>query len=57
MAEPSRAGWGDTPRDRRFCAYCGEKLTLREPNGLWFDSMRGLVFHGAHWRPWLEAHR
>jgi hypothetical protein len=47
VAEPSRAGWHDTPPDKRFCAHCGEKLSLRLPGGLWFDEMHGLVYHHA----------
>jgi hypothetical protein len=55
MAAPSRSGWHGLAPEKRVCAGCGKKLTLLEPGGLWFDGMRGLVFHGGCWLPWVKA--
>ena len=45
MAEPSRAGWHDWPPEKRFCAHCGDKLTLTTQGGLWLSESTEEVFH------------
>lgn len=37
--------WAGFPRERRVCAGCGEKLTLKD--SLWLDSMCGEAWHHA----------
>lgn len=57
MPEPSRAGWFGLPPERRFCAFCGEKVVLQQPGGLWHSDWHGLVFHARHWAPWFDTRR
>ena len=47
MADKSNSGWQGMPPEKRLCAGCGERLTLKTAGGLWFDEMRGVVFHHA----------
>ena len=50
LAKGSQTGWFGLPPDKRFCAGCGRKVSLKEPGGLWHDDWilgrdGGLVWH------------
>lgn len=36
MAQASDSGWGMTPKEKRVCPGCGERLTLKSAP-LWVD--------------------
>lgn len=45
----SLSGWHGVSKESRFCAYCGQTLTLKTKGGLWMDGLRGEVYHCACW--------
>jgi hypothetical protein len=47
MAQGSHTGWFLIPKERRFCAYCGAKLTQKE--NLFMSSMQLKAWHPECW--------
>jgi hypothetical protein len=47
MAQGSHTGWFCIPKERRFCAHCGAKLTQKE--NLIMSSMQLKAWHPSCW--------
>jgi hypothetical protein len=53
MAPGSHSGWYGLRRDRRYCAHCGGKLTLKM--SIFISDYRQLAWHADCRRPWRHA--